>query len=74
MQKISEFHTKSTGRDHLIPRQFGRLIKCGRGESSQDGSKIIVELSSANRKQPEAFVNLLKEDQSLVTSTPTKQI
>ena len=33
----------------------------GRGDCSQDGFKIIVELSSVNRKQSEISVNLPRE-------------
>src|SRR5215510_14845384 len=37
----------------------------GRGEASQDGFKITVELSSVNRKQSEIFVNLPREMEML---------
>ena len=37
----------------------------GRGECSQDGFKIIVELSSVNRKQMEISVNLPREMEPL---------
>ena len=37
----------------------------GRGESSQDGLKITVELSSVNRKQTEISVNLPREMEML---------
>jgi uncharacterized protein (TIGR00255 family) len=37
----------------------------GRGECSQDGFKIIVELSSVNRKQSEISVNLPREMEML---------
>src|SRR5215212_5140979 len=37
----------------------------GRGECSQDGFKITVELSSVNRKQTEISVNLPREMEML---------
>src|SRR5712671_6656377 len=37
----------------------------GRGDCSQDGFKIIVELSSVNRKQSEISVNLPREMEML---------
>ena len=37
----------------------------GRGDASQDGFKITVELSSVNRKQSEIFVNLPREMEML---------
>ena len=37
----------------------------GRGECSQDGLKITVELSSVNRKQTEISVNLPREMEML---------
>ena len=38
----------------------------GRGECSQDGFKITVELSSVNRKQAEVSVNLPRQLEMLV--------
>src|SRR5207237_817086 len=41
----------------------------GRGDCSQDGFKITVELSSVNRKQTEISVNLPREMELLAAQT-----
>ncbi|MEI6395297.1 MAG: YicC/YloC family endoribonuclease [Verrucomicrobiota bacterium] len=41
------------------------MMGYGRGDCSQDGFKITVELSSVNRKQTEISVNLPREMEML---------
>ena len=45
---------------HIVP-PMKSMTGYGRGECSQDGFKITVELSSVNRKQTEISVNLPRE-------------
>jgi len=46
-------------------RSMKSMTGYGRGDCSQDGFKIIVELSSVNRKQSEIFINLPREMEML---------
>src|ERR1700704_6169590 len=51
-----------------FPHNFGRMKSMtgyGRGDCSQDGFKLTVELSSVNRKQSEISVNLPREMEML---------
>jgi uncharacterized protein (TIGR00255 family) len=44
-----------------IPSAMNSMTGYGRGDSSQDGFRLTVELSSVNRKQAEISVNLPRE-------------
>src|SRR5438874_13063573 len=46
-------------------RRMKSMTGYGRGDASQDGFKITVELSSVNRKQSEISVNLPREMEML---------
>ena len=50
-----------TGMDCAYSRRMKSMTGYGRGDCSQDGFKITVELSSVNRKQTEISVNLPRE-------------